>query len=213
MTSPQPFRSDQDLHLAHLFQQALECDGRGALDQAADLYQTVREADPHNFNVLERLALVRARQGKLDEAIRFLPEALDRDLILLLRISISAMSCLRLAVWSRRRRVMRLRSRLSRISPKHTTISATLCRLSGGTKRRRRVMNRRSTLMPDRPEVYNNLAVVLQALGDHEQAIRHCESALARKPDYPEAYNNLGSSLYALNRCEEAVAQYDARSP
>ena len=78
MTSPQSFGSNQDPHLTHLFQRALDCEKRGALDQAAEFYQTVRAADPHNFNVLERLALLRAQQGKLDEATSFLREALER---------------------------------------------------------------------------------------------------------------------------------------
>ena len=208
MTSPQPFRSDQDLHLAHLFQQALECDGRGALDQAADLYQAVREADPHNFNVLERLALVRARQGKLDEAIRFLREALEQrpdsasahfhlgNVLYSLGRLEQAKGCYETAI-----------ALVPDFAGAHYNLGNTLQTL-GRHKEAKARYEQALALMPDCPEVYNNLAVVLQALGDHEQAIRHCESALALKPDYPEAYNNLGSSLYALNRCEEAVAQY-----
>src|SRR5215470_8081923 len=208
MTSPQSFGSDQDPHLAHLLQRALEYEGRGALDQAAELYQTVRAADPRNSNVLERLALVRAQQGKLDEATRFLREALERrpdsasvhfhlgNVLCSLGRPEKAMACYETAI-----------ALVPDFADAHYNLGNTLQTL--GRHQEAKVRYEQALrLMPDRPEVYNNLAIALQTVGDHEQAIRHFETAVALKPDYPEAYNNLANSLNALNRCEEAIAHY-----
>jgi tetratricopeptide (TPR) repeat protein len=208
MISPQSFGSDQDPHLARLLQRALEYEGRGALGQAAELYQTARAMDPHNSNVLERLALVRVRQGKLDEAIGFLREALE-----LRPDSASAHFHLGNVLYSLGHPEKAKTSYETAIAlvpdfaDAHYNLATTLQTLGRYDEARVRY-EQALPLMPDRPEVYNNLAIVLQTIGDHEQAIGHFEKAVALKPDYPEAYNNLANSLYALNRCEEAVRQY-----
>ena len=208
MTGPQSIRSEADLHVAHLFQRALECEERGALDQAAELYQTVRAADPHNSNVLERLALVRAQQGKLDEATRLLREALEQkpdsasahfhlgNILYSIGRPEQAKACYETAI-----------ALAPDFADAHYNLGNTLQTLGRHQEAKARY-EQALPLMLDRPEVYNNLAIVLQTIGDHEQAIGHFETAVALKPDYSEAYNNLANSLYALNRCEEAVAQY-----
>lgn len=168
----------------------------------------MREADPQDSDALERVALVRARQGKLDEAVRLLREALAQrphsasahfhlgNVLNSLGRPEEAKACYETAI-----------ALVPDFAEAHYNLGNTLQTLGRHQEARARY-EQALPLMPDRPELYNNLAVVLQTIGDHEQAIRHCEKALALRPDYPEAYNNLANSLYALNRCEEAVTQY-----
>jgi tetratricopeptide (TPR) repeat protein len=63
-------------------------------------------------------------------------------------------------------------------------------------------------LKPDYPDAYNNLGTMLAPQGRLDEAIASYQQALHLKPAYPEAHNNLGLALARQGRLDEAVASY-----
>jgi Flp pilus assembly protein TadD len=62
-------------------------------------------------------------------------------------------------------------------------------------------------LKPDYPDAYNNLGVVLDKQGRSDEAISQFQEAIRLKPDYADAHNNLGNALIRKGQINEAISQ------
>src|SRR5437016_560729 len=62
-----------------IFRRALLLYQRGRLDEAEQLYQGILHVDPNHFASLHQLGLIRAQQGRLEEAITLFREAIDQN--------------------------------------------------------------------------------------------------------------------------------------
>ena len=64
------------------------------------------------------------------------------------------------------------------------------------------------SLEPDFAEAYNSIAIALQYQGEYAAAIEKCNQAMSLKTDYPEAHNTIASILTKVGRCTEAIESY-----
>jgi tetratricopeptide (TPR) repeat protein len=64
-------------------------------------------------------------------------------------------------------------------------------------------------IQPDLAEAHCNLGVVLQNAGQVQEAIGQYEQALRIQPDYAHAHNELGTALMRQGRLQEAIGHYE----
>ena len=63
-------------------------------------------------------------------------------------------------------------------------------------------------LKPDYADAHNNLGTALAEKGQTDEAIRQFQEALRLKPDYADAHNNLGTALGKKGQTDEAIRQF-----
>ena len=68
----------QPVQTAHYVQQALTLHQQGHLDEAGRLYDRALATNPHDFDALHLVGVLRHQQGRSVEALRFVAAALAR---------------------------------------------------------------------------------------------------------------------------------------
>ena len=174
------------------------------------------EADPYNIDAIERLAAVRAQQGKLDEAAGLLRQVLDKkpdslrphfdlaNLLYALGRMEEAKAHYEAAI------VLK-----PDYADAHYNLGVVLQAL-GQPAVAMVHYERALALRDDYARAHSNLGNILHAFGRFADAATHYERALLIEPESAEVLSNLGSALNELGRHREAMARLEqalARKP
>jgi protein O-GlcNAc transferase len=192
-----------------VLQNAMRLRREGRLAEAAQIYADILRAEPHHFEALHALGIVRYQAGQLQEAERLIaqatvvnPQAAEAQynrgsLLLKLNRLEEALSCFGQALAVRPDYVEALGNRgntlrrLGRFGAACADFEAVV------------------TLRPRLAEAWNNLGAVLMMLDRYEDALESFGKALAIRPDYPEARRSLGSVLFKLKNYDAALGAAD----
>ncbi len=186
--------------------QAVVLHNRGALPEAARLYQRVLRESPRAFEPVFLLALLRVQQGDQPDAERRLRRALEINP----RHSEAWFHLAEvLAASGRQGEADASYDEACRLDPPHALacFKVGLRRDGQGRAADARVAYERAlTTQPDFPEALNNLANLLRAANDLDRAEALLRQAIAVRPDFDAAHVNLGS-LLATDRDDPAAAR------
>jgi len=191
------------------FREAATLHQQGKLDDAAQRYAVILSIEPRRFDVLHRLGVLRAQQGKLAEAETLLRRAIDCNLS-----SGSAHNNLgmTLNLLERHLEAIPLLKRAIALDPHaptaHNNLGNALQAL-GQDQAAVACFERAVALKPDYVEALSNLGVAFHTLGRHDEAIDLLKKASSLNPDFAPAHLNLGIVLHALERREEAIACFE----
>lgn len=195
--------------VARVLQQAIEMHRKGDLGAAEAGYAEILADDPHQFDALHLLGVVRSQQGLHEEAAELIAAALRQngrsaDAHYNLGIALAALG-------RHEEAIEHLDSAVD-FKPDHANAMIALGNSQRALGRHEQaVANYRRALAmdPELPAARNNLGNALRALGRFGEAIAEYEQALALRPDFSDAHNNLGNALQSMRRFEAAVAQYE----
>ena len=195
--------------LAELFRQATTFHQQGKLDAAARCYSAIVSADSQYFDGLHMFGVLRAQQGKFDDAVGLLRQAIARN-----PASGPAHNNLgmTLNLMERHDEAIAPLDRAIELSPQDPLARNNLDNALQALGRHREaatLFDRAVALKPDYVEALSNLGAALHSLGRSEQAIPVLERALALNPGFTQGHINLGVVLHALDRREEAMACFD----
>jgi tetratricopeptide (TPR) repeat protein len=190
------------------FQAASRLHRQGCLAEAERVYGEILKVAPTHFGALYRLATLRARAGRLSEALPLFRRAADAD-----ARSVDAHLNLGgiLAALNRPAEAVVCYQTALAIEPDHLE---TRLNFGNALQALRRPLDAMAqyrhalSLKPDYADAHYNLGNVLQACQQPLQAVAHYQQAIASRPDFAEAHNNLGNALMALNRPHDAIAHY-----
>lgn len=187
------------------FEQASALHAQGRLHAAEQLYESVLAADPHHFECVYRLGLIRLQQGRFAEAEPLFRRALKLDKRSAdaqhhLAIALTGLGRLDEAV-ARYEKALTLRPRYAEA---HNNLGHALQMLQRHDEAVGHYQ-KALTFNPAYPEAHNNLGNALAALGRTEEAVARYRQVLVTNPAYAEAHNNLAAALISLNRHEDAA--------
>jgi tetratricopeptide (TPR) repeat protein len=182
--------------------------GRGSSWAGEAFYRAWIRHDPGRLTAYYNLGTVLAREGRLEEAVPWYEQALDREpnygdahnnlgaaLVRLERFD-EALPHLEAAV---------------RINPvnfqAHHNLGAELSR-RGDTAAAIRHYAEAARLRPEVATVRRDLANLLVANGNVEEAVTHFRGVARLEPENPRAHNNLGSALALMGSLDEATAEF-----
>jgi tetratricopeptide (TPR) repeat protein len=172
------------------------------------IWQDTLAKRPDNPRAYQNLALIRADQGRTQEALTLYRQALGLDsrypeahnnlgnLLAALGHKTQAVEQYRLALRAR---------------PGYAEAHNNLGILLADRGQWRQALEQYELALeakPDFPEACNDLANALANLDRRPDAVRFYEQALILDPGYVEAHNNLANLLAAMGRMPEAVAHY-----
>ena len=69
----------RDIGPLQAFQRAVRLEDQGRFGEAERLYEAIRQADTHHFGAVYRLALIRLRRNKFDDAVRLFRRVVKID--------------------------------------------------------------------------------------------------------------------------------------
>jgi predicted O-linked N-acetylglucosamine transferase (SPINDLY family) len=201
----------QQLIIVHqLIQRALSFHQSGNIAEADRLYQEVIGSEPtQTFAPRHLLGIIRAQQGRYDEALALMQAALKLDPIAVptlvnygnvlsaLGRFQEALACFDkvLAIEADSVEGLANRGNVLSILRRPTEALASF--------------DRALEINPDLAEVLCNRGNALRALRRFDEALASYEKAIALRPNFADAYGNRGNTLSDLNRTEEALADYD----
>jgi predicted O-linked N-acetylglucosamine transferase (SPINDLY family) len=192
-----------------LTDQAVSLHRSGNLSEAERLYRQVLAADPRNFTARHLLGVVRAQQGRSDEALAEIAAALeirpdDPDALLnranvlkTLNRSDEALSGFGRALAARPGWPQALNNR------------GTVLQSLGRYDEALADYDAALAVAPDYVEALNNRGSVLQDLKRPAEALAAYDQALRLAPRYAAAFNNRGSALLDLRRFADALGCFD----
>jgi Flp pilus assembly protein TadD len=163
---------------------------------------------PSNARAHNHLGNYLFHQGKADEALRHLSEAVR------LRPNYAAAHNnlgIVLASQGKSAEAMAQYSEAIRLIPDYAAAHNNLgLVLAGQGKTEEAVAHYAEAVRidPAYAPAYNNLGIVLASQGKTEEAIARYSEAIRLDPDYAQAHNNLGVALASQGRLKEAIAQY-----
>lgn len=178
---------------------------QGALDQAANIYAQVLEAEPTHQRGLFLLGALETQRGRVEEGYQRLSAAANLapdDLDILNAIGIAARRTGRID------EAVRHLSRAAELEPRDAII-----RLNHGAALREQgdlegaIAAYRAALEinPRMPEAHNNLANALAANGESNEAISHYRQAIDLHPEFVDAHRNLGTAARRTGDMKTAV--------
>lgn len=183
---------------------ALSLHRLGRLDEAARLYQLALKANPHHFDALHNLALLRLQQSRPDEAAKLLRKALEQN-----PAAAEAHNSLGTA-WQMAGRLAEAMACYQRAIACRADYAEAHFNLGTALQAQNRPEDAATAYRaaiaarPAYAEAHGNLGIVLCSLLRHDEAVAAFERAVALKPDYAEAFNNLGGALRELGRRDAA---------
>jgi tetratricopeptide (TPR) repeat protein len=206
LSAPQP--STGGVPLPATLQQALLLQQRGQFPEAERLYRALLARERNHFAALYGLAILRARLGDREAAVKLMRRALNQNP----RVA-GAHNDLgnMLEALGRYDEAIERYERALSLDPGLAAAHTNLGRALNARGRPAEAMahhERALALAPELADAHNNLGVVLQALGRAQEASAHIERAIAIEPGFAEAHNNLGNVLRALERHEAAIPHY-----
>ena len=197
------------LTVAAVLDQAMALHRAGNLARAERLYLQVLEGNPAEFDARRLLGVLRNQQGRHDEALELIEEAL--------RLRPNSPNVL-----SNRGNVLRALNRNAEalasydmalaMRPDHAAAAynrGNVLRALGHLDEALASYDRALAAQPAHVDALYNRGRVLQDLGRHEQAVASYDRLLAHKPHFAEALHQRGNALRALGRTGEALASYE----
>jgi tetratricopeptide (TPR) repeat protein len=209
--------------LQALYEQAVGLHQRGNLVDAEQLYLQVMQSAPDSFGARHMLGVLRAQQGRSDEALALIGAALvlrpdAPDALLNYANILKAAGRLDEALHSYQR-ALKARpdypAARKGLDETTTLLAEVLNRrgnehlASGHRTAALDSYDRALLLAPHYVDACNNRAVTLWNIGRFEEALAGFDSALSRRPDYVEAHFNRGNVLRDMLRLDEAMASFD----
>jgi protein O-GlcNAc transferase len=199
----------QSSNAPDLIGKAITLHQRGDLASAEQLYVQILTGNPHHFDALHMLGVIRIHQGRNTEAVELIGSALQK-----IQNDARAWSNYGVALNNLKAHEQALSSyekaiALSRDFPEalnnHGNTLTELGRAAEAIKSYDRAIKAR----PDYAEAYFNRGNAYLAVHNHQRAIADFDKALATTPARAEIWNNRGNALGDLNRWEEALKSYD----
>jgi len=195
-------------HMTRAFDDAVALHEAGRLPEAEWAYHAILNVEHDHVGSLHYLGVLRAQQGRLDEAIALLRRALAHDPTLAeahyhagcvlhsMQHHEAAVACFDHALaldrdygeahYNRGTALQALRRYASAVASYEAALE----------------------IEPDIPAIRYNLGTALQALGRHQAAIAQYEQVLAAAPDYLQARIAVAMALQTLGRHDAAIAHY-----
>jgi predicted O-linked N-acetylglucosamine transferase (SPINDLY family) len=199
----------QSSNAPDLITKAITLHQRGDTANAEQLYVKILAGDPHHFDALHMLGVIRIHQGRNTEAVELIGSALqkiDNDArawsnygvaLNNLKAHEQALTCYEKAI------------ALSRDFPEALNNHGNTLNQLGRSAEAIKSYDRAVKARPDYAEAYFNRGNAYLSLNDDQRAISDFDKALEITPARAEIWNNRGNALGDLNRWEEALKSYD----
>jgi protein O-GlcNAc transferase len=191
-----------------LFGEAKSAHRAGNIALAEARYLQVLQLEPEHFEAQHWLGVLRAQQGRNDEALVLIASALKAD-------SASAVAHLNygniLHALGRDEEALASYDKSLAISPESALALSNRGNVLMALKRFEEALDsqdRALAIKPDDIATLNNRATVLVALRRPEHALIDVDRVLAAQPRLAEAFNNRGNALKELKRFDEALSNY-----
>lgn len=200
---------DRRTILAEMVQQAVQLHLSGRLDEAEVLYKSVLKTDSTHFDAKQLLGELRMRQGRYDDAIKLLRQAIAFNgkvpqVHLNLANAHLAQNAFAEAIASYDKVIALQPDSLDAYARRGNAAKA-LGQLDLALKSYDAAL----AIKSDIAEVLNNRAATLLELGRGDEALASARKALSLRPNYPEAHNNCGLIQMEQGQLPDALASYD----
>lgn len=209
--------------LQALYEQAVGLHQRGKLADAERLYLQIMESAPGSFGARHMLGVLRAQQGRSEEALALIGAALalrpDAPDAMLNRANILKAAGRLEEALQGYEQALRVRPDYPAARKGRGEAAALLAEAAnrqgndqlaaGDLAAALDSYDRALALVPDYSDACNNRAVALWQMGRFEEALAGFDSALARRPDYVEAHFNRGNVLRDMLRLDDAMTSFD----
>ena len=192
-----------------LFREAVACQGRGELAQAAHLYERVLAMAPAHFDALHLLGVTRHQAGDHEAAVAHMTRAIAIN-----PSQAAVRSNLGLALEALGRPTEALESHDIALALDSGFAEAlnnrgNVLRLLGRAGEALESYDRALAVKPDFPGALNNRGIALRDLNCLHEALASYDQALILNPDYRQALMNRGIALLDMERPAEAVECFD----
>jgi predicted O-linked N-acetylglucosamine transferase (SPINDLY family) len=195
--------------LQRLIQEAVAHHHAGRLEQAAGIYQRIRQILPNNFDAVQLLGVIALQQGKPAEAAELLARAFKlnpKSAVCAMRLGV-ALNCSGRAVESEHF------SRLAvQLDPNFAEGWSNLAASLKSLDRLREAIechHRALTLKPDFAMGWYNYGLTLCLFGRFMEALRAHDRALAADPTYAKGHYGRAQAFQQSYRIPEAIEAYD----
>ena len=188
-----------------MFQHAVQLHNSGQIAEAGPLFSAIVEQNPAHFPSLHRLAAIRRQEGKFEESLELLKQAIGCN-----PNSADAHNSLGNTLNSLGRSeeaIDQYRCALA-LRPDFPEAQVNLGNSLKGLKRMREAAacyRAAIALRPKYAEAHSNLGIALLHMNQPQEALASFTAAIALDPTLNIAYSNLGAALGELNRYEEAL--------
>jgi tetratricopeptide (TPR) repeat protein len=191
-----------------MFRDAVALHQAGRLREAEKLYRALLKLDPTEFGCLHGLGRLCFREGRAEEAAKWLHRAVSQN-----KKSAAARCDLgaALARLDRHQDAIRSYEAALAIEPDHALTlfnMGTALHALGRPDQAIPHFERAISLAPNVAETHNSLGLSLASLERHAAALACYQQAIAIRPGYVPAHCNVGLALRSLNRPAEALAHY-----
>jgi tetratricopeptide (TPR) repeat protein len=210
MSSPAASPQKHDaVFVGRVFAIARKLQDAGKWPAAEQLYQRILALEPQHVASLFRLGSIRAKQGRIDEAVVLfgrvanaapqsaeIQSSVGTALYGLDRFE-EAVACYRVAL---------------ALSGEHADTHNNLGNALNALGRSQEAVahyQQALAIRPDHVDALSNLGNALHSLGRASDALAYYQKGLALNEEHAHAHNNFGNSLYALGRLEEAQLQFE----
>jgi tetratricopeptide (TPR) repeat protein len=180
----------------------------GRMSEAERAYTAILAADPHHFDALHLLGVLRQQQGRSVEALQLIAAALktyqSADALANYGLVLDALERREEALASFDRALELNRDHANALNNRALTLAAL-----GRTADAMASWDRALAVDPNHFDSLRNRGNALHDAKRHVEALADYEKALAIKPDHVDILNNRGGSLEELGRLDEAIECYD----
>jgi protein O-GlcNAc transferase len=192
-----------------LGEEALALHRSGQFAEAERLYLAALQANPADGKALHLLGVLRAQQGRLEEALAGIQAArlyLPNDPeVLLNRANVLKSLGRAEEALEEYERALKLRPGW----PQAENNRGTVFQAMGRYEEALAAYDRALEVAPDYVEALNNRGSVLQDLKRPAEALTAYDQALRLNPQFAQAFNNRGSALLELRRFADALSCFD----
>ncbi|HWF45726.1 MAG TPA: tetratricopeptide repeat protein, partial [Bryobacteraceae bacterium] len=188
-----------------MYERAVQLHTSGQVAEAGTLFAAIVEHNPIHFPSLHRLAAIRRQEGRFEESLALLKQAIGCN-----PSSADAHNSLGNTLNSLGRAeeaIDQYRSALA-LRPDFPEVYVNLGNSLKGLGHLEEAIGCYSTAIALRPqyaEAHSNLGIALLRLDRPQEALASFTAAIALDPGLNIAYSNLGATLSELNRHEEAL--------
>jgi predicted O-linked N-acetylglucosamine transferase (SPINDLY family) len=198
-------RSDGAADLQAVLSRAVAWHQAGLLSDAEQLYRTILETHPRQFDCLNLLGVIHYQRGAYLEAVRQL------DLALAVNVGVAAAHNSRAAALNglgRFDEAVACCDRAIALKPDYAEAYCNRARALVEGQRFAEALagcDKAVALRPDLAEAWDNRGNALKGLDRLDEALASFERAIALRPDLAEAFNNRANLLIQLKRFDEAL--------
>lgn len=191
------------------FDQAVQLHRAGRRDEAAHLYKATLVRQPDHFDALHLLGLIAIQDGRHEEGVATIRQALELNPTFAsahsnLAAGLNALGRFEEALASADEAVA-LKADFADAHNNRGTALKGLRRFEDALAS----YDQAIALKPDFREAHSNRGGALQAMGRFESALTDFDKVIALQPDDAEAHASRGNALRGMRRHAEALASYD----